>query len=385
MRLQHRLGLALGLFTLAVMILFALFAMGFSYAVEDHFIQRGLQQEVARLQSQGGAPRPGYGLHAGAASLPPAVATLLAQEPMRREFAGDQGRHYHLQSLNGEGAPWLLAEVSDQLVVRPMRAEMLAWLGAWGAGLLLLAGALGLWLARRIAQPLQQLSRAAQAATPEALPVLPGRERDDEIGELARRFDALLARTRDFIAREQAFSAEASHELRTPLAVLRIGLDAEGAPPLRAAVRQMQQTLDALLLLARESSSQPGHCAPLPLVEAWVLAQAPLLDARGLRVSVRLQRSDRIALPELLLQPVLTSLLANALAHADAGGCIEIERQGEGLRIANPGLGEGGGDGLGLPLVRRLLARQGATLTFTQGAGRSEVRVLPGHADPRGR
>ena len=38
-------------------------------------------------------------------------------------------------------------------------------------------------------------------------------------------FDALLARTHDFIAREQAFTQDASHELRTPLAVLSLGIE----------------------------------------------------------------------------------------------------------------------------------------------------------------
>lgn len=400
MTLQRRLMLAFAAFTLVVAALFGLFAMAFTYAVEDRFIDQLLHREATRLRAEhardGRWPAPSNTLvpmqvHEQAATLPAEVAAALADEPRRREVAGAESRHYHLMPLVRQGQPpWLLAEVSSQLIVRPMRAELLQWLAGWGLVVAGLAGLLGWWLARRVSRPLARLSEHMRAARPQALPRLPGVAEgtpSDEIGDMTRSLDALLDRTRDFIEREQAFSRDASHELRTPLAVLRIGLDRLHAQadatrrsellPLQTAVRLMEQTVATLLMLAREPATAPAAPTPiLPLVEDWVLAHAGALDARALRIDCRLGPADALALPAPVLQLVLASLLANALTHGQAGGCIEIGWQGGNLSLRNPGAGDGGtGSGLGLGIVQRLLAQHGGTLAFEQAGGQTEVRI----------
>jgi signal transduction histidine kinase len=410
-RLQTRLMAAFAAFTLGVSVMFGAFAMAFVYAVEDNFIERRLGQEAARQRAHHaahGAWAPaaeGYTLHTSRATLPPELATVLAQEPQRREAAGEQGRHYHLLSLQRAGEPpWLVAEVSGQLIVRPMRGELLTWLVGWGAIGVALSLLLAAWLARRTSAPLAALSAQVAGAAPEHLPrQLAGAERADEIGTLARSFATLLARTSEFIGREQAFTRDASHELRTPLAVLRTGLerliDAPATPPalrrellpLHAATQLMEQTVQTLLLLARERVAVVAPAAPtplLPLVEQWVLAHAGWLDRQPLQLDLQLRREDHLALPAPVLQLTIASLLGNALAHGAPGGCVRVSLQRGVLVITNPGAeppaaaGQVGvkgqasaGFGLGLAIVRRLLEQHGAQLAIEHAAGHTEVRV----------
>ncbi|KPF43187.1 hypothetical protein IP87_16315, partial [beta proteobacterium AAP121] len=326
-------------------------------------------------------------------------------------------RHYHLLPLETAGRPpWLVAEVSQQLVVRPIRGELLGWLAGWGLAMVALALGLGWWLARRVSGPLESLARRVATAVPapqaraEATPSGGARPAPDPVGdevaELARAFDALLARTHDFIAREQAFTREASHELRTPLAVLQLGLQrlqADAKLPadaqatlgtLYAATQWMQQTVEALLALARETERGAMAHAPvalLPLLEQWVLAHAAWLDTQALTLDIQLDRHARLALPAPVLQLVVASLLGNAFTHGRAGGCVTVAFDGQALCIENPGAGsesdnnsdsEPGedaprsGHGFGLALVQRLLGASGGQLQFEQAEGRTRARVL---------
>ena len=424
-RLQRRWMFALAAFTLAVTALFGLFAMVFVYTVEDRFLERLLYQE-AQAQRAHFAAQGRYGttgsdfisLHLSPASLPADVARVLAKEPDRREVAGDDGRHYHLLALQTAGAPpWLVAEVSQQLIVRPMRADLLRWLVGWGLFMVALALLLGWWLARRVTAPLETLALRVAQASPQRLPAAAGNGLgrgfgDSEIGDVARAFDALLGRTQAFIAREQAFTRDASHELRTPLAVMRLSIErlqaasAASAPvqhqlaALHAATLLMEQTVATLLLLAREDEAQPGAdiartaepfaqaVALLPLVEQWVLARAGWLEQQAMTLDIQLKRHDCLKLPAPVLQLAINSLLGNAFAHGAVGGQVQLVFEGGALLVRNPGpalppqagsdFGKGEhstGDGLGLAILHRLLESRGGQLRLSHADGITTAAV----------
>lgn len=402
MTLHRRWMLALALFTAVVTTLFGLFAMAFVYSVEDRFLERLLLQEAAAQKAHrlehGRWGRTGADfivLHESAASLPVEVAQVLALEPKRREMAGRDGRHYHLHALDqADRAPWLVAEVSQQLIVRPIRTQLLGWLAGWGLLMVALALALAWVLARRISAPLETLAGRVAAATPGQHPISVAQGLGkDEVGAVARAFDALLARTHDFIVREQAFTRDASHELRTPLAVLLLGIerlqaDAALAPAAQTTLTQlhasalwMQQTVSTLLALSREGESAAGKShepvAVLPLLEQWVMAHADWLDRQPMTLDVQLDRQARLRLPTQVLQLALASLLGNAFAHGRAGGQVRVEFDGQALCIANPDADvPRAGHGFGLGILQRLLDAAGGRLELEQHAGTTRARVL---------
>lgn len=402
-RLQRRLMFAVAGFVVFTAALFGLYALAFMYSVEDSFFNAMLAQEAQVLEREHarsgvwGEPRDAaMRLYRDAAEFPDDLRTPLQAEPHRREFAGADTRHYHVLAI--DPAPpgarvWLVAEVSSQLVVRPMRSKALMLLGVSGLVLVAAALALGLWIARRIAGPLARLAAQVAVASPESLPRgLSAGLRDDEVGTLARGLDALLDRIDAFVVREREFTRDASHELRTPLAVIRSAAERLAADAhLDAAARervghiqrsalQLTQTVTTLLALARDEhvGSPVERTALLPLVERVVIEQSPLLGDKPVGVDVAIPADVCIALPAAVLNILLANLVGNAFAHT-AAGTVRIDVAAGRLRIANRGdgadparrwrspqpfgKGEGSdGFGLGLVIVRRLCDRYGVDL-----------------------
>lgn len=414
--MRWRLMAAFAAFTLGVTLLFGLFAMLFVYAVEDRFFEQLLAQEALRQRQHQAAlgswptpQSPFMQLHLAAATLPADLVDQFTREPGREEYSGTDGRHYHVLSLTERGKPPLLvAEVSQILLVRPMEKFIFGWLVAWGLGLVVLALALAWWLARRSSAPLERLAAQVARADPACLPeAIIGQDRRDEIGTVARGLDALMTRTRSFIEREQSFTRDASHELRTPLAVMRVALERLQADTrltaalrgqlgaVQAAVLMMDQTVNTLLLLAREQEPVPqGEVAVLPLIEEWVLVHESWLDRQQLRVSLHVNPQDRIALPAPVAQLLLANLLSNAVAHGTQSGEIRISMDSGVLCIANPSAaipdGAGAaytkgaasaGFGLGLSIVRRLLEPYDGTLEISHQDGVTLARVLLSSTD----
>ena len=394
--------------------LFGVLAMLFVYAVEDQFFVTTLRAEAERQRvhrSAHGAwtapALPFVSLYAQGQGLPADLARQRAAHPRSDELAGDAGRHYHLLPLDADGT-LLVAEVSQQLVVRPLRQTLLVWLLAGGLAAVALALLLAAGLARRTSAPLARLAQAVAGSRPDDLPgslasLVQGLVHD-EVGELARHLDELHQRTRDFIAREQAFTADASHELRTPLAVLGLAIERlrQQAPlaqqtdlaSMQAALWQLQQTVELLLALARETPADVRVEAPaeeqplLPVLEQTLLAHAPLLEQQGVQIELEISPRITRCWPPALTQLLVANLLANALAHARSPQ-IRIEADAHRLSLCNasdappaalladgaagrqPGLKgpASSGQGLGLSIVRRLAERHGLSLTLSHEHG----------------
>ena len=402
--------LAFAGFAFFVAALYGFYVVLFAYLVEDRFFQGLLQQEAERqhthyLVTGAWAPPqlPFVSLHVDPHTLPDGLATRLDAEPWRREFDAPDGRHYHLQPLrqSGHAVPaWLAAEVSQQLVVRPMRSGIAQWLGWSSLAVLVLALSIGAWIAHRLTAPLDRLAKLIEEAEPSRLPVgFAAGFPDNEVGTLARGLEFLIRRVDDFVAREREFTRDASHELRTPLAVIRSAcerlglrqdLDNEASRQLdyvRQSSHQLEQTVSLLLALAREESQseQNADVALLAMIERVVVDQTLCMEARDLEIRIDVPAELRVQCPRTVLHIVLTNVVGNAFVHARGGG-IDIQVVDGWLQVTNAaadvpadplrafvkGAGSAG-VGLGLAIVRRLCDRHAIALRFDVEAGRMRV------------
>ncbi len=398
-RLRNRLMLAFAGFAILVAAVFGLYVAVFSYAVEDQFFNTMLQREAAaqlRHHASTGdwaQPRePFVAVVEDASALPDDIAATLRAEPKRKEFPGYGNRHYHVRALVPERSSsraWLVAEVSQQLVVRPMRGLLLQVLAWSGLAMIVLALLLGFWLARRTTAPLSRLAALVDDTHPARFPAaFADHFPNDETGLLAGALEQLIDRIHTFTDREREFTRDASHELRTPLAVIRGACEQLAAEPglsdagrqqlehARQSAHQLEQTVATLLSLSRELQPQDTaqEAALLATLERVIVEQASWLDGKPVDVVLRVPAEATVAVAAPVLHVLLSNLVGNAFAHTDAGE-VRMEIDAGRLRISNPGSAilddafephvkgqASAGFGLGLAIVRRLCERHGIDL-----------------------
>src|SRR6202043_2638348 len=103
-------------------------------------------------------------------------------------------------------------------------------------------------------------------------------ERLDELGQLARTFDAMLDRIEEGFARERRFISDASHELKTPLTVINANAQMlerwgdrdeavrrEALEAIRHESAQMARVINAMLTLAKTDTATSLAVEPLNL------------------------------------------------------------------------------------------------------------------------
>ncbi len=163
-------------------------------------------------------------------------------------------------------------------------------------------------------------------------------DRNDELGRLAKSFDAMLDRLEDGFARERQFISDASHELKTPLTVINANAQmlerwADRDPAVRAesvqAIKDESSSLadmiNGMLLLAKAESGDdvPREPVALESVVAEAIKQT-LPRAEEKRLALRFERS-RSGAPVVLgngnlLRQLFTNLIDNAIKFTEAGG-----------------------------------------------------------------
>ena len=227
---------------------------------------------------------------------------------------------------------------------------------------------------------------------------------DDEIHSLATTLNGMLDRLDGLAERQQAFLDDAAHELRSPLASLRMQLEVAehvgdgGSLPadLLPDVERLSRLVDDLLVLARSGNGEAApsletvDLRPLlrEIVSRYAAARVPVTLTDGApgttAIDVPGNRAD--------LRRVVTNLVDNAVRHASTAVTLSVgaDPSGTWLRVTDDGHGippadrervferftrldeardrDSGGTGLGLPIARELMRRNGADVTLTEAA-----------------
>jgi signal transduction histidine kinase len=266
------------------------------------------------------------------------------------------------------------------------------------------------FLARGMTSPLREMAAAASAMARGEYGRRVRASSRDEVGELARAFNAMAADLADVDRMRRELVANVSHELRTPLGALQALLEnlADGVEPpseatLRTALFQTERLgrlVSQLLDLSRlESGSLKLHEEPFPVRE--LLEQATRECSLGeafsthpvwLKVSVQPGDLRANGDPERMHQ-VVANLLENAVRHSPLDGrvwlsahaatdgvtTIEVADEGPGIpaaeaehvferihRVDAARAARDGGTGLGLAIARWIVDAHGGTIAVRE-------------------
>jgi heavy metal sensor kinase len=279
----------------------------------------------------------------------------------------------------------------------------------------------GIWVARRALDPVVRIADLAAEIEARDLSrrIDPG-PADDELGRLARTFNAMLDRIQTAFRRQQQFTADASHELRTPLALLQSQLENALATPrdaeadqkvfevLAQDVERLTRIATALLSLARSDAGtirlSLDEINLAEMLDIVAEQYGPLASEGGVTLALDTEPVLLCADEDRLIQLVV-NLLDNALGHTPAGGRITLGCRAEApfvrIWVADTGTGiapehlphiferfyradparstQSGSVGLGLNICQMIVAAHGGTLTAesTLDQGTTVIALLP--------
>jgi signal transduction histidine kinase len=286
----------------------------------------------------------------------------------------------------------------------------------------LLTVALAGLITRRVVRPLRLLSERLPQIEHDPEATLPGAERSDEIGQLARSY--LAARDQLAHEREQRRRAERlsllgklatslAHEIHNPLSAIRLHAQlllsataeetaravAESAPILVDESGRIEGIVNQWMFLARP---EPPRARPVDLSRLiHQVAQAYAATARHSRVEIEVQAPSDLTIQgdERRLRQAAANLALNAIQAMALGGALTIRasREAGQIRVTFADSGPGfspealargrelffsqkeGGMGVGLTVTAEIIEAHGGRLEITnapEGGGIATL-ILP--------
>lgn len=249
------------------------------------------------------------------------------------------------------------------------------------------------WIARRLARPLRDLTRAAEGFRGHA-PAEPVEPRGpSDLRRAVEAFNAMNRRTLALLDEKDRMLGAIGHDLRTPLASLRIRAENMGPEDERerlvATVEEMAATLEDILTLARTGRARE----PVRPVDLAALADAVVEEFRKLGQAVDFRPSPRavLAVQPNLLRRALRNLVDNGIAYGGGAAVtveerpqeieIKVEDEGPGIpaerledvldpfrRLESSRNRESGGAGLGLAIANAVAQAHGGRLELANRA-----------------
>lgn len=226
---------------------------------------------------------------------------------------------------------------------------------------LILTGLGGYFLARKSLAPVLDMSRQAETLSATNLHErLPVKNEKDELGNLARVFNALLARLENSFEQQRRFMADASHELRTPLAIVRgesevsLARDNRPAEEYRESLaivndesKRLTHIVEDLFTLARADAGEfRVNFTEIYLDELLadcVRAVRVLAEEQNITLNLSVPQEMPFRGDEQQLRRLLINLLDNAIKYNRKGGAVSIAAEKDKkvykLKISDTGTG----------------------------------------------
>lgn len=323
---------------------------------------------------------------------------------------GADGKRYVLvaQILHGHG-PFALRRSTEEFITRLGLA-------------ILVSGFVCFWLARYLTGPIVRLRAATHQLAGGNLGARAAEtKRADEIAELVHDFNRMAERLEVLLNSQKQLISDISHELRSPLARLNVALglarqrasedSTKALDRIELEAERLNEMIGKLLTLARlESGEPPADRAPIHILDLLqeVVADADF-EARSRDCGVQLVQAEDCTTqgnPE-LLRSAFENVVRNAVRYTSPSSAVEIRLHCQvqngsqdqavlTVRDHGPGVPEAAlarlgqpytrldhgaamrkeGLGLGLSIVREIVADHGGTVHFLNHPdGGFEVRL----------
>lgn len=287
-----------------------------------------------------------------------------------------------------------------------------------GAGAVIVAVLVGVWLAQTLTRPLLALTAATHRMAGGELEQAVKVQSADEIGELAAAFNTMSREVARANQARKQMTADVAHELRTPLTVIagyvesmRDGvLDAspERLGVIYGEIEQLQHLVGDLRTLSQADTGELKlnlePVAPAELLQQAQAAFAHQAAQQGVALAVEANRAlPPVNADEIRLMQVLGNLVSNALRYTPEGGRIVLAATASGeraislsVRDTGPGIApadlpfifdrfyradkartaEGGESGLGLAIAKAIVEAHGGALTVQSAPGQGATFII---------